>query len=104
MIRHSPAIATQAPDAPATGARRGLLYDYNRAAAVYWWLVALAGALAFGWSVAELTTQPPHAVWQILGASAIAAVVGLFPLRIPTTKSSIAAGDVFIFLLLVLYG
>ncbi|MES2715196.1 MAG: EAL domain-containing protein [Pseudomonadota bacterium] len=92
------------PRAPPPGAARGLLPDYNPAATVYWWLLALAGAAALGVSAHALAAMPAQALWQILGACVIASIVGLFPLRVPKTKTSFAAGDIFIFLLLLLHG
>ena len=92
---------------PLTGAGavvRGLLPDYNRAAAAYWWVLAIAGALALGAAVTAVAALPWQTIGQILGGSMIAAFVGMFPLRIPKTKNSIAAGDIFIFLLLLVHG
>jgi diguanylate cyclase (GGDEF)-like protein/PAS domain S-box-containing protein len=93
-----------APPRPEPADGRGLLRDYNRAAAAYWWLLAAAGTVALGASGLALAALPPHDIWQVLGLSVIAALVGMFPLRIPKTKTSIAAGDIFIFLLLLLHG
>jgi diguanylate cyclase (GGDEF)-like protein/PAS domain S-box-containing protein len=93
-----------APAASDGAAARGLLPDYNRAAAAFWWLLAVAGAAALGTAVAALTELPAATIWQVLAGSAIAALVGMFPLRIPKTKTSIAAGDIFIFLLLLVHG
>ncbi|MBL8349267.1 MAG: EAL domain-containing protein [Burkholderiaceae bacterium] len=83
---------------------RGLLPDYNRAAAAYWWLLAVAGALALVMALGELADEPSQTAWQVVFGSMIAAIVGMFPLRIPKTKNSIAAGDIFIFLLLLVHG
>jgi diguanylate cyclase (GGDEF)-like protein/PAS domain S-box-containing protein len=89
---------------PECGALRRLLPDYNRAAAAYWWLLATGGAIALGTSVAALAALPSAAIWQIVVVSSITTLVGMFPLRIPRTKTSIAAGDIFIFLLLLVHG
>jgi diguanylate cyclase (GGDEF)-like protein/PAS domain S-box-containing protein len=96
---------TAAPPAPRDhDALRGLLPDYNRAARSYWWLLTLAGALALGASVSAVAALPGATVWQVLAGSAIAALVGMFPLRVPKTKTTFAAADIFIFLLLLLHG
>jgi len=81
-----------------------LMPDYNRAAALYWWTVVLGGALALGVAVAHLAAQPP-AVWMlVLAGAAIAMLAGVFPVRIPGVKTSFAAGEIFIFLLLLMHG
>jgi hypothetical protein len=74
------------PQRAAGACARRLLRDYNRvAASTYWWLLAAAGALRAGSGrAAVVAALPPHD--DRAGSSrvsAIAAVVGMFPLRIP---------------------
>jgi hypothetical protein len=81
-----------------------LMPDYNVKAASYWWSVLMLGtgslALAL-WQVAHAERQ----VWlQIFAGTAIAMAAGFFPVRIPRTKNSFAAGEIFIFLLLLMHG
>lgn len=104
MTELPPESASPGHSASPPGLRRALLPDYNRSATAYWWLLALAGLTTLGMAAAELSVLPSAELWQILAASVIAAVVGMFPLQVPKTKTSFAAGDSFIFLLLLLYG
>jgi diguanylate cyclase (GGDEF)-like protein/PAS domain S-box-containing protein len=97
-------VPAHAPGPGVAGAGRSILHDYNRAAAAYWWLLVLAGGAVLGLALTRLAGLPADAVAQVLGASLIACVVGLFPLRVPRTKTSFAAGDIFIFLLLLVHG
>ena len=81
-----------------------LMPDYNRKAAWYWWtMVALgAGALAgAAWSVATL---PYAALLQVLVGCLVAMLAGIYPVRVPGAKNSFAAGEIFIFLLLLMHG
>ncbi len=96
--------ATAHPNRSAACPRRGLLPDYNRAAAVYGWLLAASGAAALGASVQTVAGGSAEQVGQIIVLVALAMVVGLFPLRVPGSKNSIAAGDIFVFLSLLLFG
>ncbi|MDZ7653644.1 MAG: EAL domain-containing protein [Burkholderiaceae bacterium] len=84
--------------------REAVFPDYNRAAFIYWCVVVVLGSGALALSVAGVAQLPAASLGQVLLIASIAAVVGLFPLQIPKTKNSIAAGDVFIFLTLLLYG
>jgi diguanylate cyclase (GGDEF)-like protein/PAS domain S-box-containing protein len=86
------------------GVGRRLFPDYGPLALAYWWALALAGAAAIVHSANDLALLPQADFGQVLLIAAIAAAVGMLPLRIPKSKNSIAAGDVFIFLLLPLYG
>ncbi len=104
MTPQHPTRAALAQVAPAPDIGRGLLPDYNRAATLYWWLLVVAGAMVLGGSATVLSSLPSQDLWQIGAMSLIAALVGMFPLRIPNSKTSIAAGDIFIFLLLLLHG
>jgi diguanylate cyclase (GGDEF)-like protein/PAS domain S-box-containing protein len=81
-----------------------LMPDYNRPAALYWWAVVLAGALLLGWSLFSLAQRPPEVWLQVVVGTLIAMVAGVFPVRIPGVKTSFAAGELFIFLLLLLHG
>jgi diguanylate cyclase (GGDEF)-like protein/PAS domain S-box-containing protein len=81
-----------------------LMPDYNRKAAWYWWtMVALgAGALAAAaWNVAWL---PYPALLQVVVGCLVAMLAGIYPVRVPGAKNSFAAGEIFIFLLLLMHG
>ena len=99
-------VASAAP-ACATGSggiRQRFFPDYNARAALYWAALVAGGLSAAGFSAVRVSMLTPAAIWQVLGIGLIAAVVGMFPLHPPKTKVSIAAGDIFIFLLLLLHG
>src|SRR5512140_362325 len=78
--------------------------DYNAAARRYWWSVTVLGYLALGYSIHALSAYEWPVMAQALAGAAVAAVVALFPVRIPGTKTSIAGGEIFIFLTLLLFG
>ena len=81
-----------------------LMPDYNTKAAVYWWTVVALGAATLLLSV-WLVAQQPSAAWlQIAAGAVVAMVAGIFPVRIPRSKNSFAAGEIFIFLLLLIHG
>ncbi|HJV63980.1 MAG TPA: EAL domain-containing protein [Albitalea sp.] len=82
-----------------------LMPDYNRQAALYWWSVVAVGAaliaLALRWVVLHLA---PAQGLQVLVGVLVAMLAGVFPVRIPRSKNSFAAGEIFIFSLLLLHG
>jgi diguanylate cyclase (GGDEF)-like protein/PAS domain S-box-containing protein len=78
--------------------------DYNRHTTTVWWALVLAGAALILWCGLWLLPQP-LAVWLQMGLGLLLAVgSGLFPLRVPGTKISFAAGEIFIFLVLLVLG
>ena len=92
---------------PATPWQRlhaALMPDYNRPAAAWWWFVVLAGAGVLGHALLSLATEPPEVWLQVLVGAGIAMLAGVFPVRIPGVKTSFAAGELFIFLMLLLHG
>ncbi|MEO5694502.1 MAG: EAL domain-containing protein [Usitatibacter sp.] len=78
--------------------------DYGQAAKLYWWTVTSLGFIAFAWGVTSVLRMDTAPMVQVLIATAVAALVGFFPVRIPNTKTSIAGAEIFIFLLLLVYG
>ena len=82
----------------------GLMPDYNRRAASFWWLAVAAGALVLGASLLWLWQQPGLVQLQVLGAFVLAVGSGLFPIRLPGTINSFAVGEIFIFLVLLALG
>ena len=85
-------------------AHRALLPDYNRKATTYWWAVVLLGAAILAYALRAVLALPVADRAQIGAGAAIAMLAGLFPVRIPRSKNSFAAGEIFIFLLLLLQG
>ena len=71
--------------------------DYNRAAKTYWIVMVIAGTIVFAWAAQHsLSLAVPQ--WAgFAGLLALVILAGANPLRIPNTKSSFTAGDVFIF-------
>ena len=78
--------------------------DYNRKAATYWWLMVVLGALVLARALTTLARLPAVELLQIGVGIGVTLVAGLFPVRIPRSKNSFAAGEIFIFLLLLLHG
>ncbi len=81
-----------------------LMPDYNRKATTYWWTMVTLGTLALAYCVGEVTKLPREALLQIVAGAAIATLAGFFPVRIPRSTNSFAAGEIFIFLVLLLHG
>jgi diguanylate cyclase (GGDEF)-like protein/PAS domain S-box-containing protein len=100
-------------DAPGTPALRpnplqrlhqALMPDYNRQATVYWWVMVSLGSAALIYSLLVVRALPIVVIGQILGGGTLAAIAGFFPVRIPGSKNSFVAGEIFIFLLLLMHG
>ena len=81
-----------------------LMPDYNPMAARYWWSLVLVGSGALLQALAEVAGMGRGAQAQIAFGCAVAALSGLFPVRIPGSTNAFAAGEVFIMLLLLLWG
>ena len=78
--------------------------DYGPAARLYWWTITSLGSLALAWGVTGVLRLEPALMLQVLIGAGITAVVGFFPVRIPGAKTSVAGAEIFIFLLLLVYG
>jgi diguanylate cyclase (GGDEF)-like protein/PAS domain S-box-containing protein len=78
--------------------------DYNLKAAVYWWVVVVAGGLFLAFQVRELIALPAADLGVSLAGALLAMLAALFPIRIPRWKTAFTAGEIFIFLLLLLQG
>lgn len=83
---------------------RQLMPDYNAKAAIYWWSVVVVGAAIVVFSISRVAEQGAQAWLQLVVASGIAMVAGLVPVRIPRSTNSFTAGEIFIFLLLLMSG
>jgi diguanylate cyclase (GGDEF)-like protein/PAS domain S-box-containing protein len=81
-----------------------LMPDYNRKATMYWWSVVALGALAVAVALWQVADESPTDWLMIAAGAAIAMLAGIFPVRIPRSKNSFAAGEIFIFLLLLIHG
>ena len=80
------------------------MQDYTPAARAYWWVVTILGALAIVYSIASVVRLDVASLAQVLVLAGVAAVVGLFPVRIPGAKTSFGGAEIFIFLSLLLHG
>ena len=78
--------------------------DYNPKATAYWWTMVALGSAAFVYSLLAVRALPFEVIAQIFAGGALAAIAGFFPVRIPGSKNSFVAGEIFIFLLLLLHG
>src|ERR1700688_1165906 len=78
--------------------------DYTPQAKVYWWTTTLIGTAALGLALLDLSQLDGAILLQVACGIAIAALSGLFPVRIPGTKTSLAGAELFIFLLLLVHG
>ncbi|TDP63954.1 putative bifunctional diguanylate cyclase/phosphodiesterase [Roseateles toxinivorans] len=87
-----------------TGFYRSHLHDYNLAASRFWLVLALTGAVAFGYNLVGLTRLPPGELWEVLGWAALAMLAAAFPIQIPRSKLSVSTSDAVLFLLLALHG
>ena len=81
-----------------------LMPDYNAKAAAYWWCAVVLGAAVLAGSMFSVSQEAPWTVLQILAGMAVAMLAGCFPVRLPRQKHSFAAGEIFIFLLLLIHG
>ncbi len=81
-----------------------LMPDYNHKATAYWWTVVAIGVVALLYSLVRVAMLPIESCLQVAGGVAVAMLAGVFPVRIRRSINSFAAGEVFIFLLLLLHG
>ncbi|MBL8351437.1 MAG: EAL domain-containing protein [Burkholderiaceae bacterium] len=104
----TPPLETVTPaPAPRTPWRRlhaALMPDYNVRATAYWWLLVCLGVGLLAHAVATQIPLGAQVHLQIAFGCAVAMLAGLFPVRIPGSKNSFAAGEVFIMLLLLMQG
>jgi diguanylate cyclase (GGDEF)-like protein/PAS domain S-box-containing protein len=80
------------------------LHDHNRAATAYWCVMVLLGVGLLGWALQAVLRLPMPQALQIAAGVACATLAGLAPIRVPRTQNAFAAGEIFIFLLLLLHG
>ena len=78
--------------------------DYNAKATAYWWVLVALGSAVLLFAFGRLAILPLDSQIQILFGCGVAMLAGLFPVRIPGSKNSFAAGEVFILLLLLMQG
>ncbi len=81
-----------------------LMPDYNRRASLAWWLGFALGVAALVWAAAETARLGAAVAMQAALALALAVAAAMFPVRVPGTRHSYAAGDILIFLALLALG
>ncbi len=96
--------ATATVSSPWARLHGALMPDYNRKATVYWWTMVAIGLVTLLYCAAQVAQLPRTALLQILVGTAVATFAGFFPVRIPRSTNSFAAGEIFIFLVLLLHG
>ena len=93
---------------PASGILRrlhhALMPDYNRKATAYWWTMVALGIAVLLHSIHTVAAMPADTMLQVLIGIAITMLAGISPVKIPRSKNSFAAGEIFIFLLLLMNG
>jgi diguanylate cyclase (GGDEF)-like protein/PAS domain S-box-containing protein len=80
------------------------MHDYAPPAKVYWWTTFVLGTMVLLLAVVQVAALDARALLQVLAGVALAAVTGLFPVRIPGRKTSVAGAEIFVFLLLLFFG
>ena len=66
--------------------------------------MVLLGAAVLVHALRSLLALPATELTQVGVGMAIAMLAGFFPVRIPRSKNSFAAGEIFMFLLLLMHG
>jgi diguanylate cyclase (GGDEF)-like protein/PAS domain S-box-containing protein len=83
---------------------RALMPDYNRKAATYWYTVVALGSATLAYCGLSVAAEARSAWLGTALGVAVAMLAAVFPVRIPSSKNSLAAGEIFVFLLLLLQG
>lgn len=78
--------------------------DYNRSARAFWWITTFSGVVVFSYEIYAIGQPGRVALIGPVLLTAAALIVGLIPIRVPGTKTSITTGDIFIFLALLFWG
>jgi diguanylate cyclase (GGDEF)-like protein/PAS domain S-box-containing protein len=104
MTVPSAPIPSATPQAWWSRIHGALMPDYNRKATVYWWVMVSLGVSVLGVAIVHLAALGTGAWLQILVGCLIAMLAGIFPVRVPGAKNAFAAGEIFIFLLLLIHG
>ncbi len=108
-FRAAPQGAAEAAIAPEAEPGRRLfarldMDDYSPQAKIYWWVTTALGAFVLALALVQVASMDRAAQLQVAVGAVIAALIGIFPVRIPGSKTSLAGAEIFIFLLLLLHG
>ncbi len=80
------------------------MHDYNAYARTYWWSIAALGYGLLAHALYTVAGLPVASIVQIALAAIFVGIVAFFPVKIPGTTLSVAAGEIFIFLALLIFG
>ena len=73
-------------------------------AKAWWWVVVSLGAAALALALGQVAAMDRNAILHIAAGTAVVGVMGVFPVRIPGGRTSVVGAEIFIFLLLLVYG
>jgi diguanylate cyclase (GGDEF)-like protein len=99
-----PGVAATDATSPWSRLHRRLMPDYNRKSTTYWWVMTLLGSAVLGQALMAVLALAVGDRAEVGIGIAVAMLAGLFPVRIPRSKNSFAAGEIFMFLLLLMHG
>ncbi|NJD88636.1 MAG: response regulator [Betaproteobacteria bacterium] len=103
--QHAPEAAAGEPAGkPGRAVFRLDMDDYSPQAKAYWWVTTVLGACVLGLALTQVAALESAALLQVAAGAIVAALIGMFPVRIPGSKTSLAGAEIFIFLLLLLHG
>ena len=80
------------------------LFDYRPPAICMWLVLAMAGAVALGWSIVQLAMLPATTLAHIGLCLALVVAAAWFPVTIPRTGYNLSTADVLLFAMLALFG
>ncbi|HRD96746.1 MAG TPA: EAL domain-containing protein [Rubrivivax sp.] len=80
------------------------LFDYPRAATAVWLAIMLAGALAGGWALWQLTSMPADSAPAVLLAVCLAALGSLSATKLPRSAYTFTVSEVFVLAALATLG
>ena len=80
------------------------MHDYSQKARIYWWIMALTGFGLLAFALGRLASQPSTTLMQVVLICVFVCAGAFFPVRMPGATQSFAAGDIYIFLALLVIG
>ncbi|NRF72156.1 GGDEF domain-containing protein [Aquincola sp. S2] len=81
-----------------------LMPGYNRKAALFWWIVVVLGVAALGHSLWTQRAASPSTWLHIAVGASLAMLASYFPIRGRNSDMAYSAGDVFLFVILLMQG
>lgn len=80
------------------------MHDYSRKAQLYWWIVAVLGFGLLAYALVRMAALPVSTLAQLGLICAFVCAGAFFPVRMPGSTQSYAAGEIYIFLALLVFG